>query len=385
MGLIGSINTNNGASIALQNLNATSRALGETQSRITTGRAVDSARDNGAVWAIAQNQRSTQQALNAAVDSVNRGKSTADVALAAATEVGDILNQMKQKALAASETSLSSESRSLMNSEYILLRDSIARIVNAAEFNGKNLLRSQSVFAIGDATNETQVTITGINLSFAYTYAPNDGSTLDINVPPTGNWIWGTGSTFYKIELNNPLSSLTSVAAVPDITNPGNSALKLTFANGNSFTSGTLFDQVKSAIVPKIYFNGVLADPTVIFAGFLGGGGTTGDGILKFSSDSTIETAAIAATELPKINNTIVALNAALNKMGAETKRIEAHATLLAKQQDSLEAGIGNLVDADLAKESARLTALQTKQLLGTQAMAIASRSTTYLQTLFRQ
>jgi flagellin len=71
--------------------------------------------------------------------------------------------------------------------------------------------------------------------------------------------------------------------------------------------------------------------------------------------------------------------------MGAETKRVEAHATLLAKQQDSLEAGIGNLVDADLAKESARFTALQTKQQLGTQALSIANKNAANLLSLFRQ
>jgi flagellin len=379
-----SVNTNASALVALQNLNATSRALGETQSRIASGRAVDSARDNGAVWAIAQNQRSTQQALNAAVDSVNRGKSTADVALAAATEVGDILNQMKQKALAASETSLSSESRSLLNDEYIALRDSISRITSSAEFNGANLLKSQSIYALGEATGQTQVTITGMNLSFAYSYTPQNPSTIAQAVPPTGNIILAPGSDFYRLDFNKPASDITSISKVTDPF--GKDAIKVSFGPTNSITSSTLYDQLTSAVVPKIYFNGVQEDPSVIFAGFLGTGpGGPGEGILKFSSDSTIETAAIAAGELPKISNTIVALNAALAKMGAETKRIEAHATLLAKQQDSLEAGIGNLVDADLAKESARFTALQTKQQLGTQALSIANKNAANLLSLFRQ
>ena len=51
---------------------------------------------------------------------------------------------------------------------------------------------------------------------------------------------------------------------------------------------------------------------------------------------------------------------------------------------DSLEVGIGNLVDADLAKESARLTALQTKQQLGVQALSIANQGSSILLGLFR-
>ena len=384
MGFDWSVNTNASALIALQNLNATARALGETQSRITTGRRVDSARDNGAVWSIAQNQSSTQQALNAAMDSVNRGKSTADVALAAAQEVGDVLNQMKQKALAATETSLSSESRSILNSEYIVLRDSIAKITASADFDGKNLLKSQSIFAIGDAEGKNSITITGINLSFAFSYAPNNGANISYSIPQTGNWILGPGADFYNLDFNNPLTSLTSVTSVPDITNPGNNAVKLSFSNGNSFTSGTLYNQLLTKVIPTINFNGIQADPLTVFAGFLGAGGGGNGGILQFNSDSTIGTAAIAATELPKINNSIVALNAALAKLGAETKRVDTQATLLTKQQDTLQTGIGNLVDADLARESAKFTALQTKQQLGTQALSIANQNAANLLSLFR-
>ncbi|MEG2731151.1 flagellin, partial [Brevundimonas sp.] len=58
--------------------------------------------------------------------------------------------------------------------------------------------------------------------------------------------------------------------------------------------------------------------------------------------------------------------------------------TFVGKMQDSLETGVGNLVDADLAKESARLTALQTKQQLGVQALSIANSSSSMLLGLFR-
>ena len=58
--------------------------------------------------------------------------------------------------------------------------------------------------------------------------------------------------------------------------------------------------------------------------------------------------------------------------------------TFVNKLQDSLESGVGNLVDADLAKESAKLTALQTKQQLGVQALSIANSSSQILLGLFR-
>ena len=78
-----SVNTNVGALVALQNLNATNGELAKTQNRISTGLKVGSAKDNGATWAIAQNQRATSLSLNAVKDSLARGSSTIDVALAA--------------------------------------------------------------------------------------------------------------------------------------------------------------------------------------------------------------------------------------------------------------------------------------------------------------
>ena len=73
-----------------------------------------------------------------------------------------------------------------------------------------------------------------------------------------------------------------------------------------------------------------------------------------------------------------------LAELGAAAKQIERHTVFVSKLSDSLESGIGNLVDADLAKESARLTALQTKQQLGVQALSIANSSSSVLLGLFR-
>ena len=73
---LNSINTNNNALIALQNLNATSGELATVQQRISTGKKVGSAKDNGAIWATAKNQQATADSLNSVKDSLQRGQST---------------------------------------------------------------------------------------------------------------------------------------------------------------------------------------------------------------------------------------------------------------------------------------------------------------------
>lgn len=280
MGLNYSVNTNNNALVALQTLNATSRDLQVAESRINTGKKIATAKDNGAIWAIAKNQSSKANALDAVTDSLDRGKSTVDVALAAAATITDTLDQMRQKALAASETSLDTVSRKNLNTEYAVLRDTINQVVSTAEFNGYNLIKSGATDFKGLSTDDVTLSMT---------------------------------ISAFSLAINS-----------------------------------------------------------------------SGTGTISIKTTSSIGTATLAATQLGLLKTSIGAVNTAIAKMGAQARRIDNQNVFISKLKDSLETGVGNLVDADLAKESSRLTALQTKQQLGTQALSIANQSPSVLQNLFR-
>ena len=99
------------------------------------------------------------------------------------------------------------------------------------------------------------------------------------------------------------------------------------------------------------------------------------DGLLNLSD---------AAQTLSRLNNSITQLNSALGSIGAQAKQIEAHNNFVTKLMDTLESGIGNLVDADLAKESAKLQSLQIKQQLGAQALSIANQAPQVILSLFQ-
>ena len=273
-----SVNTNQGAMIALQNLNATNKDLGVVQNRVNTGLKIASAKDNGAIWAIAQNQRAESTSLNAVVSSLQRGQSVADVAMSAGTAISDILVQMKEKVLAATEAGLSTASKQALSDEYKSLRDQIDTIANNASFDGVNLISS-----------------TGVNNASIKAIANADATaTIDID----------------HIVLSK---SNTKIAA----------------------TLSTLTGTVNSA-------------------------------------------------DVKEIEDAIQDVSSALSKLGTGAKALDTHMTNVMKLQDTLDAGIGNLVDADLAKESARLQALQTKQQLGVQALSIANQSSSILLGLFR-
>lgn len=164
-----SVNTNVGAMIALQSLAAINRELAVTQNRISTGLKIASPKDDGAIWAIAQGQRSESKAYDAVIASLQRGQSGVDVALAAGETVSDLLMQMKEKMLAASDPSLTTASRKALDQDYRLLRDQIDRTVGSADFNGLNLVGSASVAkgvrALADTSGVSSINVDPIDLS----------------------------------------------------------------------------------------------------------------------------------------------------------------------------------------------------------------------------
>ena len=274
-----SVNTNVGAMVALQNLSNTSSQLQMTQNEVSTGLAISSAKDNAAVWAIAQNQRATSSSLNSVISSLQRGQSTVDVALSAGNSVSDLLTQMKALALSAADTTLDTTSRSALNDEFTSLRDQITKVTSNAVFNGANMLQSggATVKALANADASSVITVQAQDLSLG----------------------------------------------------------------GSVLTSG-------------------------------------------LAATSSINTVTTATNMIATLNTAIANVSSALGKLGTGDKALASHLSFIQNLQNTIDAGVGNLVDADLAKESANLQALQTKQQLGIQALSIANQSSGILLGLFK-
>jgi flagellin len=272
-----SVNTNAGALVALENLNNTSQQLAQAQNIVSTGLAIGSAKDNGAIWSIAQTERATVSSLDAVKSSLQTGQSIIDVANSAGTTVSNLLTQMSQKALAASDTSLDTASRNALNNDFIALRNQITSTVQNASFNGVNLL-------------------------------------------------------------NGSITKITSLA---------------------STTGGSVLTTNAENL-------------------------SLGGSIVTLASTASISTVALATAAITVVNLSLQNVDNALATLGTASTALDTHLNFVSNLQDTLTTGIGNLVNADLAKESATLQALQTKQQLGIQALSIANSSSSALLGLFR-
>lgn len=109
-----------------------------------------------------------------------------------------------------------------------------------------------------------------------------------------------------------------------------------------------------------------------------------GGSIITMAATSSINTVTNATTVLGLLDSSIVNVNSALANIGAQSNQITSHNKFVTKLTDALTVGIGNLVDADMAAESARLQALQVQQQLGAQALSIANQSPQVILQLFK-
>lgn len=109
-----------------------------------------------------------------------------------------------------------------------------------------------------------------------------------------------------------------------------------------------------------------------------------GGSIITLASTSTINTVTSATTNLAKLDASLSNVNQALGDLGAQSSQISAHITFVGKLSDTLTAGVGSLVDADMAKDSARLQALQVQQQLGAQSLSIANQAPQVVLSLFK-
>src|SRR5580692_7193702 len=166
-----SVNTNAGALIALENLNNTSQQLADAQNVVSTGLLVGSAKDNGAIWSIAQTERSDVSDLDAVKSSLQTGQSIIDVANSAGTTVSNLLTQMQEKALAASDASMDTASRLALNNDFVALRNQITSTVANANFNGVNLLDGSvaKITSLANAQGTSVLTTLAQNLSLSTT------------------------------------------------------------------------------------------------------------------------------------------------------------------------------------------------------------------------
>jgi flagellin len=274
---LNSVNTNNGALVALQALNRTNTMLDATQKRISTGYRVNDAKDDGAAFAVAQAVRADMAGLQSANEQLGGVKGILDTTLSGLNQISSTMSKIRETLVKLADDTLNTEQRAQYTTQYTALRTQVQNFITDATYNGRSLLS---------------------------TTAPIGGNITTVR---------NESGTTYTLTAVDAATTLV-VAAAPATAAAAQTAL----GTGGNF--------------------------------------------------ETVETA---------VNN-------ALNTFGSDSRYLDAQIAYNKEKADALESGLGALVDADLAKESAKLQSLQIRQQLGTQSLGIANQAPQTLLSLFR-
>ena len=401
-----SILTNTSAMVALQTLKSVNSNLAGTQEMISTGKKVATAKDNSAVFAISKVMESDVSGFKAISDSLALGESTVAVARQASESITDLLVDMKAKIVSAQENNVD---RAKLNDDVTALKDQIKSVVSAAQFNGLNLVDGNTASATilssldrdssGNVT-ASSITVTGHDLATGG-YSAKAAFTGSDGVAGDNNDSFGFAL--------DPTGGTTDAGTVV-ITDPGYAAGdKISLRLGDTEVSYTITaEDVSSTSVEDVIavnlksqieasgaevtvdYDSANAGTLVITnnAGdslFVSGQFTNaGSGGLGALAGIDVSTAAGANAALGTIETLIGTAIDAAAAFGSVEGRIETQSNFVSKLTDSLTAGIGTLVDANMEEASARLQALQVQQQLAVQSLSIANQAPQTILSLFR-
>lgn len=331
-----SVNTNVGAMVALQSLNRTNEDMAVVQKRISTGLRVSDAKDDGAAFAVAQRIRGDVAGLNTANEQLGSAKGLLNTTMGALNEASKVMVNIKETLVKLSSDSISANDRTTYSKDFENLVNRMNRALGDASYNGRSLLGSQD--------SNASAASTAVSTSIVRN---ESGATLDMTGVDSSTLTFDTRVATKGRDVSGTFTEPTAFALGADLTA---AAARAMIGNGDA----------------------------------TGATGTPLDGLIAAKTDNTNFGGAATAADMKSFATVESAINGALAKFGSDSRGLDTAMSTNRTKMDSMETGLGALVDADLAKESARLQSLQIRQQLGTQSLSIANQAPQALLSLFR-
>ena len=407
-----SILTNNSAMVALDTLRNINSDLGNVQNEIATGKKISSSTDNAAIWSISTVMESDVSSFEQVSDSLNLGSATVGVAQAGAEQVTELLTEAKALIVGASDPSVSDADREKYQTDLTELTSTIGSIVDAASFNGQNLLKGEGDIEILSSLNRQEdgtvtagkVTVARENLSTSAevsevaggvassgqdgfltvgTAAPGNGATSLVTIDGGAGAV--TEGSTYNLDVGGTSFEYTA-AAGDDINDVNTGLAALIDADGNF-----------SAEVTTPATDAAVDNATFTITNNSGGASTVNGAVTTIAAQEAEAAgglAALAEIDVTTIDGAEAGLAAidellqtaidATAQFGSKQSRLDNQNEFITTLSDSLTTGIGAMTDADMEEASAKLQSLQVQQQLGVQALSIANSAPQQLLSLFR-
>ena len=393
-----SILTNVAAMAALSTLRGISSNMEETQARVSSGLRVGGAADNAAYWSIATTMRSDNMALSAVQDALGLGAAKVDTAYAGMESAIEVVKEIKAKLVAATEDGVD---RSKIQEEINQLKDQLTSIASAASFSGENWLQAnlsvattKSVVASFVRADDGSVSVKKVD------YALTGDNVLFDTVGNTGilDRVYNVSQKSVTVDVN--IDGITSKYTVGAYSVDELIDQNAVFTTNTVGAKTTQLAEVAGAFYVKIDDNNwvlaedvtgtgqeVVHDEGGTFYG-IDTGAAPATNVAAPQSIADINIVALSNAQLDAlisgVDEALTDMTSAAADLGSIGMRIGMQEEFVKSLMESIDSGIGRLVDADMNEESTRLKALQTQQQLAIQSLSIANSSSEVILSLFR-
>lgn len=378
------INTNIAATMTTNALARNDRDMAATMERLSTGKSINSAKDDAAGLAVSSRMTAQIRGLDQAAQNANDAISMVQTADGASIEIGNMMQRMRELAVQASNGTVTSTDQSSLNLEFVQLRTEIERVANQTQWNGENVLSGTA----GTSSNGTAVFQVGGNslqtMSVAFGDWNLNASTTDVAGVPAvydftiddagvaalaGDFVISDGQNTITLDATT-VGAMTSVQDLVDAIEADGSLSRLTASDGTTSLTLTYDNAEVVTVPPTISENGSAQTVDETIAGVTALSGVYGTDI----SAITIDTDADANAAIASLDTAIDGINAQRATFGAAMNRLEYAIDNLTNVSQNAAASRSRIEDADYAAETTELARTQIIQQAGTAMLTQANQ-----------
>jgi flagellin len=378
------INTNIAATMTTNALARNDRDMAATMERLSTGKSINSAKDDAAGLAVSSRMTAQIKGVEQAVQNAGDAIGMIQTADGASIEIGNMMQRMRELAVQASNGTVTSTDQSSLNLEFVQLRTEIERVADQTQWNGENVLsgtagtssNGTAVFQVGANSLQTMSVAFGdwnLNASttdVAGVVAVYDFAITDAEVAAlSGNFVISDGQNTVTLDAAT-VAPLTSVAGLAAAIEADGSLTRLTTSDGTNKLTLTYDDAAVVTVAPTISENGTAGSVTETTAGVTALSSVYGTDL----SAIAIDTDAGANSAIASLDTAINGINAQRAVFGAGMNRLEYAIDNLTNVSQNASASRSRIEDADYAAETTELARTQIIQQAGTAMLTQANQ-----------
>ena len=378
------INTNIAAIMTTNALARNDRDMAATMERLSTGKSINSAKDDAAGLAVSSRMTAQIKGVDQAVQNAGDAISMIQTADGASIEIGNMMQRMRELAVQASNGTVTSTDQSSLNLEFVQLRTEIERVANQTQWNGENVLsgtagtssNGTAVFQVGANSLQTMSVAFGdwnLNASttdVAGVEAVYDFSITDAQVAAlAGDFVISDGQNTVTLDATT-VGALTTVAGLAAAIEADGSLTRLTTSDGTDKLTLTYNDAAVVTVPPTISENDSAQVVSETTAGVTALNSVYGTDL----SAIAIDTDAGANSAIASLDTAINGINAQRAVFGAGMNRLEYAIDNLTNVSQNASASRSRVEDADYAAETTELARTQIIQQAGTAMLTQANQ-----------